>query len=157
MSFMAKIVSLLRKKGETVKALRIVSEDACSADMLVLIRWQGRTDSGAPIPTEGSERERMDHRSDWRLALLGGVRLLFLIYARLPKGHENSSRYVLTPAPWRRGVYQALNERNLRQKALKGLRNLGTSWNFTTYDHYGGWRTLCCDAFSWRRLFWLFC
>jgi hypothetical protein len=38
----AKIVSPLRK-GETVEVQRMVPEDACSADMLVLIRWQGRT------------------------------------------------------------------------------------------------------------------
>jgi len=36
-----KVVSPLRK-GETVKVLRMAPEDACSADMLVLIRWQGR-------------------------------------------------------------------------------------------------------------------
>ncbi|MGA2725536.1 MAG: calcium-binding protein [Bryobacteraceae bacterium] len=35
-------VSPLRK-GETVEVLRMAPEDACSADMLVLIRWQGRT------------------------------------------------------------------------------------------------------------------
>jgi hypothetical protein len=37
-----KVVSPLRK-GETVEVQRIASEDACSADMLVLIRWHGRT------------------------------------------------------------------------------------------------------------------
>jgi len=37
-----KLVSPLRK-GETVEVLRMAPEDACSADMLVLIRWQGRT------------------------------------------------------------------------------------------------------------------
>jgi pimeloyl-ACP methyl ester carboxylesterase len=38
----AKIVSPIRK-GETVRVLRMAPEDECSADMLVLIRWQGRT------------------------------------------------------------------------------------------------------------------
>jgi hypothetical protein len=38
----AKVASPLRK-GETVEAQRMASEDACSADMLVLIRWHGRT------------------------------------------------------------------------------------------------------------------
>ncbi len=38
----AKIVSPLRK-GEVVEVLRMAPEDACAADMLVLIRWQGRT------------------------------------------------------------------------------------------------------------------
>jgi hypothetical protein len=37
-----KIVSPL-KKGETVEVLRMAPEDACVADMLVLISWQGRT------------------------------------------------------------------------------------------------------------------
>lgn len=37
-----KAVSPLRK-GETVEVLRMAPEDACSADMLVLIRWQDRT------------------------------------------------------------------------------------------------------------------
>ena len=29
-------------KGETVEVQRVAPEDACSSDMLVLIRWQGR-------------------------------------------------------------------------------------------------------------------
>ena len=37
-----KVVSPLRK-GETVEVLRMAPEDACAGDMLVLIRWQGRT------------------------------------------------------------------------------------------------------------------
>ena len=38
----AKVVSPLRK-GETVEVQRMAPEDACSGEMLVLIRWQGRT------------------------------------------------------------------------------------------------------------------
>jgi hypothetical protein len=38
----AKMVSPLRK-GETVEALRLAPEDACAGDMLVLIRWHGRS------------------------------------------------------------------------------------------------------------------
>jgi Calcium binding len=38
----AKVVSPLRK-GETVEVQRMAPEDAGSADMLVLIRWHGRT------------------------------------------------------------------------------------------------------------------
>ena len=38
----AKMVSPLRK-GETVEVLRLAPEDACAADMLVLIRWHGRS------------------------------------------------------------------------------------------------------------------
>jgi len=37
-----KIVSPL-KKGETVEVQRMAPEDACAADMLVLIRWHDRT------------------------------------------------------------------------------------------------------------------
>src|ERR1700737_2231331 len=37
----AKVVSPLRK-GEVVEVQRMALEDACSADMLVQIRWQGR-------------------------------------------------------------------------------------------------------------------
>jgi hypothetical protein len=38
----AKIVSPLRK-GETVEVQGMAPEDVCSADMLVLIQWSGRT------------------------------------------------------------------------------------------------------------------
>ena len=54
-------------------------------------------DGGAPIPTDRSERERIDCRSDQRLALLGCARLLFLIYARLPKSR---GRRFGTPWVW---------------------------------------------------------
>jgi hypothetical protein len=37
----AKVISPLRK-GEIVEVQRMAPEDACSADMLVLIRWHGR-------------------------------------------------------------------------------------------------------------------
>ena len=37
----ANIVSPL-SEGETVQVLRMAPQQACSADMLVLIRWQGR-------------------------------------------------------------------------------------------------------------------
>jgi Calcium binding len=37
----ARVVSPL-KKGETVRVLRMAPEDACFAEMLVLVRWQGR-------------------------------------------------------------------------------------------------------------------
>jgi len=38
----AKVVSPLRK-GETVEVQGMAPEDACCGEMLVLIRWQGRT------------------------------------------------------------------------------------------------------------------
>jgi hypothetical protein len=37
----SKVVSPLRK-GESVEVRRMAPEDACTSDMLVLIRWQGR-------------------------------------------------------------------------------------------------------------------
>jgi Calcium binding len=37
-----KVVSPLRK-GETVEVQRMAPEDACSSDMLVLMRWHDRT------------------------------------------------------------------------------------------------------------------
>jgi Calcium binding len=42
-----KAVSPLRK-GDTVEVRRLAPEDACSTDMLVQIRWQGRT-MGVPL------------------------------------------------------------------------------------------------------------
>jgi len=38
----SKMVSPLRK-GETIEVRRMAPEDACSTDMLVLIRWQARS------------------------------------------------------------------------------------------------------------------
>jgi hypothetical protein len=38
----SKVTSPLRR-GESVDVRSLASEDACSGDMLVLIRWQGRT------------------------------------------------------------------------------------------------------------------
>lgn len=43
----SKVVSPLRK-GETVEVRRMAPEEACSNDMLVLIRWQGR-DLAVPL------------------------------------------------------------------------------------------------------------
>jgi hypothetical protein len=37
----SKVISPLRK-GETVEVRRMAPEEACSSDMFVLIRWQGR-------------------------------------------------------------------------------------------------------------------
>lgn len=38
----SKVISPLRK-GETVEVLRMAPEDACTSEMLVLIRWKDRT------------------------------------------------------------------------------------------------------------------
>jgi hypothetical protein len=43
-----KVVSPLRR-GETVEVQSMAPDDACSADMLVLIRWQGRI-MAVPLP-----------------------------------------------------------------------------------------------------------
>src|ERR1700758_3619129 len=72
----AKAVSPLLK-GETVEVQGMAPEDACSADMLVLIRWQGRS-MAVPLsqllPIKGNKATKRSHRG---LALLGGTRLLF--------------------------------------------------------------------------------
>ena len=82
----AKIVSPL-KKGETVEVQRMAPEDACTADMLVLIRWQGRTMAVPLSQLAPVDPDDFNRRSHCRLALLGGAGLLFLTYARLPKAH----------------------------------------------------------------------
>ena len=43
------------QQGETAQVLRMAPEDACSADMLVLIRWQGRTIAVLFVPTGRSQ------------------------------------------------------------------------------------------------------
>ena len=62
----AKIVSPLRK-GETVEVQSMAPEDACSADMLVLIRWHNRTmavplSQLAPIDPDAATAEAI---GDW--------------------------------------------------------------------------------------------
>jgi len=62
----ANLVSPL-KKGETVEVRRLAPEDACSTDMLVLIRWQGRNMAAplsqlAPIGGDESAAEAI---ADW--------------------------------------------------------------------------------------------
>jgi hypothetical protein len=82
-----KIVSPLRK-GESVEVLRMTPEDACSADMLVVIHWQDRTMAVPLSQLAAVDPGRLDRRSHRRLALLGGTRLLLLTYARQPKTHD---------------------------------------------------------------------
>jgi hypothetical protein len=55
------------RKGETVEVRRMAPEDACSADMLVLIRWKGRTvavplSQLTPLDTDESTAEAI---GDW--------------------------------------------------------------------------------------------
>ena len=54
-------------KGETVQVVRMAPEDACSADMLVLIRWQGRT-MAVPLSQLAAvnvDRSTADAIDDW--------------------------------------------------------------------------------------------
>ena len=62
----SQMVSPLRK-GETVEVRRMAPEDACSSDMLVLIRWQGRNmavplSQLAPVDADELTKEAI---SDW--------------------------------------------------------------------------------------------
>jgi len=55
-------------------------EEACSSDMVVLIKWQGRTMamSRCPVSTAGRQGKQSHRRSHRGLALLGRLALLFL-------------------------------------------------------------------------------
>jgi hypothetical protein len=68
-----KVVSPLRK-GETVEVLRMAPEDACSADMLVLIRWQGRS-MAVPlsqlVPIKGNKATN-EAIADWHYWVVQG-------------------------------------------------------------------------------------
>jgi calcium binding protein len=79
------------RKGETVEVQRMPPEDACSADMLVLIRWQSPT---MAVPLSQLAAVNVDESTAEtiaRLALLGRPRLLLLIYACPPKAHLASA------------------------------------------------------------------
>lgn len=63
-------------------------EDACFADMLVPIRWQGRT---MAVPLSQLAAADVDQRTaeaigDWHYWV---ARVRFLSYARLPKAHRD--------------------------------------------------------------------
>lgn len=63
----AKVVSPLRK-GETVEVLRLAPEEACTGDMLVLIRWHDRK-VAVPLSrlTALDENESTDQAiADWQ-------------------------------------------------------------------------------------------
>ena len=71
-----KVVSPLRK-GETVEVLRMAPEDACAGDMLVLIRWQGRTmavplSQLAAVDPDDATAEAI---ADWHYWLAMGYRI----------------------------------------------------------------------------------
>ena len=82
----ATVVSLL-SKGETVQVLRMAPEDVCSDDMLVLIRWHGRTMAVPLSQLAGVNVDQSTAKAlgDWDYWVAHW--LLFLIYARLPKAH----------------------------------------------------------------------
>jgi hypothetical protein len=62
----ARVVSPL-SKGETVQVVRMAPADACSADMLVLIRWQGRTMAVplSQLATVNVDRSTDEAIGDW--------------------------------------------------------------------------------------------
>jgi Calcium binding len=65
----SKVVSPLRK-GEVGEVSRMAPEDACSADMLALIRWQGRNvtvplSQLVPLDAEESTTEAIGDRHYW--------------------------------------------------------------------------------------------
>jgi Calcium binding len=89
----AKVVSPLRK-GETVEVQRMAPEDACSADMLVLIRWHGRT-MAVPLsqlvaidPDRPPPRPLAIGITGWRRATASEPRRPARYYAALPKAHQ---------------------------------------------------------------------
>jgi len=74
--FVGKVVSPL-SKGEAVEVRRLAPEDACSSDMLVLIRWQGRNlavplSQLAPIDADESTAEAI---GDWHYWVAQGYRI----------------------------------------------------------------------------------
>ncbi len=71
----AKIVSPLNK-GQTVRVLCMAPEEACSADMLVLIRWQGRR-LAVPLSQLAAvdvDQSTVDAIGDWHYWVMQGYR-----------------------------------------------------------------------------------
>jgi Calcium binding len=69
----AKVVSPLRK-GETVEVCRMAPEDACSSDMLVLIKWHGRN-VAVPLSQLGpldADKSTAEAIADWHYWLAQG-------------------------------------------------------------------------------------
>ncbi len=125
-----KIVSPLRK-GESVEVLRMAPEDACSADMLVVIHWQDRTMAVPLSQLAAVDPDDSTAEAIARLALLGGTRLLLLTYARQPKAHHFPRRLAAQRVDYRilsgdrsvdRGRVQrvARNNSDVRLLVLRG-------------------------------------
>lgn len=71
----SKMVSPLRK-GETVEVRRMAPEDACSRDLLVLIRWQGRN-MAVPLSqlvALDEDESTIEAISDWHYWVARGYR-----------------------------------------------------------------------------------
>ncbi|MGD0498365.1 MAG: calcium-binding protein [Bryobacteraceae bacterium] len=71
----SKVVSPLRK-GETVEVQRMAPEDACSADMLGLIQWHGRT-MGVPLSqlvAIDADDSTVEAIGDWHYWIAQGCR-----------------------------------------------------------------------------------
>jgi hypothetical protein len=90
----SKVVSPLRK-GETVEVRRMAPEDACTGEMLVLIRWQSRILAVPLSQLAAIDVDESTSEAYRRLALLAGSRLPFLkdgrrlkTYATLPETHK---------------------------------------------------------------------
>ena len=69
----AKVVSPIRK-GEAVEVLRMAPEDACSADMLVQIRWQSRTTAVplSQLAAIASDESTEEGTADWHYWIARG-------------------------------------------------------------------------------------
>lgn len=71
----SKMVSPLRK-GEAVEVRRMAPEDACSRDLLVLIRWQGRN-MAVPLSqlvALDADESTIEAISDWHYWVARGYR-----------------------------------------------------------------------------------
>jgi Calcium binding len=71
----AKVVSPLRK-GETVEVQGMAPEDACCGEMLVLIRWQGRTMAVPLVQLTGVgvQESTAEAIADWHYWVAQGYR-----------------------------------------------------------------------------------
>ena len=69
----SKTVSPLRK-GETVEVRRMAPEDACTSDMFVVIRWQGRNLSVplSQLTATDADEDTVEAISDWHYWLAQG-------------------------------------------------------------------------------------
>ncbi|HEX7422990.1 MAG TPA: calcium-binding protein [Terriglobales bacterium] len=71
----SKVVSPLRK-GEAVEVRRLAPEDACTSDMLVLVRWHGRNMSVplSQLVTTDADESTIEAIGDWHYWVAQGYR-----------------------------------------------------------------------------------